>query len=126
MSGFSFDANILIDHLNDRGFAEREIQRAAQHPGGAWISRMVWIEVMSKGDPQLLRETEGYLARFGMDEVTSDVAARAASLRRERPRLKAPDAIILATAFLRNRILVTRNTRDFAPGTPGVRIPYTL
>lgn len=126
MSGFSFDANILIDHLNDRGFAEREVQRAAQHPGGAWISRIVWIEIMSNGDPRLLRETEAYLGRFGLDEVTSDVAARAASLQRERPKLKAPDAIILATAFLRNRILVTRNTRDFAPGTPGVRVPYTL
>lgn len=126
MSGFSFDSNILIDHLNDRGLAEREVQRAVQHPGGAWISRMVWIEIISKGDPALLRETEAYLARFGMDEVTSDVSARAASLRRERPKLKAPDAIILATALLRNRILVTRNTRDFAPGTPGVRTPYTL
>lgn len=126
MSGFSLDANILIDHLNDRGLAEREIQRAAQHPGGAWISRIVWIEIMSKVDPALLRETEAYLGRFGLDEVTSDVATRAASLRRERPRLRVPDAIILATAFLRNRILVTRNTRDFAPGTPGIRIPYTL
>ena len=126
MSGFSFDANILIDHLNDRGLAEREVERAAQHPGGAWISRIVWVEVMSKGDPAFLKETEAYLTRFGMDEVTSDVAARAASLRRERPRLRTPDAIILATAFLRNRILVTRNTRDFAPGTPGVRVPYAL
>ena len=126
MTGFSFDTNIIIDHLEDRGLAESEIYRASQQPGGAWISRMVWIEVMSKGAGPLLKETESYLARFGMDEITSDIAARAALLRRERPRLKAPDAIVLATAQLRNRILVTRNIRDFPAGLPGVRIPYTL
>lgn len=126
MSGFAFDANIIIDLFENRGEAEKEILRASQHPGGAWISRMVWIEVMSKGASAVLRETEAYLARFGMDEITSDIAARAAALRRERPRLRSPDAIVLATAQLRNRILVTRNTRDFPPGMPGIRVPYTI
>jgi hypothetical protein len=126
VSGFSFDSNILIDHLTDRGLAKQEVLRAAQQTGGAWISRMVWIEVLSKGAPDVLRETERYLARFSIDEITSDIAARAAALRRDRPKLRSADAIVLATAQVRNRILVTRNTRDFAPGTPGVRIPYTL
>ncbi len=126
MSGFSFDTNIIIDLFEDRGLAEAEIYRASQHPGGAWISRMIWIEVMSKSSGARLRETEAYLSHFGMDEITSDIAARASALRRERPRLKSPDAIVLATAQLRNRILVTRNVRDFPPGMPGIRVPYTL
>jgi predicted nucleic acid-binding protein len=51
---------------------------------------------------------------------------RAAALRRERPRLKSPDAVILATAQLRSRVLVTRNTKDFPAQLPGVRVPYLL
>jgi len=41
-------------------------------------------------------------------------------------RVKLPDAIIQATAEESGRILITRNTRDFPEGTPGVLIPYTL
>ena len=37
-------------------------------------------------------------------------------MRRER-RIKLPDAIILATAEIENRLLITRNTRDFPAGT---------
>jgi predicted nucleic acid-binding protein len=51
---------------------------------------------------------------------------RAAALRRERPRLKLPDAIILATAQTRGRVLVTRNTKDFPAEMPGIRVPYVL
>ena len=36
------------------------------------------------------------------------------------------DAIILATAQIRGRVLVTRNTRDFPANMPGIRVPYTL
>ena len=42
MSGFSFDANIILDLFEERGLAEAEVYRASQQPGGAWISRMVW------------------------------------------------------------------------------------
>lgn len=37
-----------------------------------------------------------------------------------------PDAIILATAQLADRILVTRNSRDFPASDPQVHIPYTI
>jgi predicted nucleic acid-binding protein len=67
-----------------------------------------------------------FLDRFGLDEIDDEISHRAAALRRERPRLKSPDAIILATAQIRGRILVTRNTRDFPASMPGIRIPYTL
>ena len=50
----------------------------------------------------------------------------ALALRRERPRLKSPDAIILATAQIRGRVLITRNTKDFPAAMPGIRVPYIL
>lgn len=36
------------------------------------------------------------------------------------------DAIILATALTRGRVLVTRNIKDFPAEMPGIRVPYTL
>ena len=126
MSGYSFDANILIDALLDHGPAQAEIRRAAGGGARLWLSRMAWIEVMSKGSDAALREATRFLSRFGLDEIDEETAARAALLRRERPRLRSPDAIILASAQIRGRVLVTRNVRDFPASMPGIRVPYTI
>jgi predicted nucleic acid-binding protein len=126
VSGFAFDSNIVIDALAGFEPAREEIVRAAGLGGRVWVSRMVWIEVMSKGTADTLRRTEHFLSGFVVDEVDTEIGARAAALRRERPRLKSPDAIILATAQLRSRVLVTRNTKDFPAQMPGIRIPYVL
>lgn len=124
MSGFAFDSNIIIDAL--RGFeqARVELKRAAERSGRLWISRMVWVEVMSKGDGEGLRRAEQFLEGFGVDELDEEIGMRAASLRRDRPRLKSPDAVIFATALVRGRVLVTRNIKDFPATTPGIRVPY--
>lgn len=126
MSGYSLDANILIDALLDHVPAHREMVRIADSGARMWISRMAWIEVLSKGDDAVVRAALQFLARFGMDEIDDEISLRAAALRRQQPRLRSPDAIILATAQSRGRMLVTRNTRDFPAGMPGVRIPYTI
>jgi len=126
VSGFSFDSNILIDALKGLPPAKDEIARAAGLTGRVWISRMVWVEVMSKGEPAALKRTEQFLSGFIVDEVDAEIGVRAAALRRERPRLKSPDAIILATAQLRSRVLVTRNIKDFPSQLPGIRVPYIL
>lgn len=126
MSGYSLDANILIDALLDHPPAHQELSRIKQSGARMWISRMVWIEVLSKGGDALVREALQFLGRFGLDEIDNEISLRAAALRRERPRLRSPDAIILATAQHRGRILVTRNTRDFPAELPGIRVPYTI
>ncbi len=126
MSGFSFDANIVVDALAGYELARSEIRRATEGGARAWVSRMVWVEVLSKGAGEPLRRAQVLLSGFGVDEIDAEIADRAASLRRDRPGLKSPDAIILATAMLRGRVLVTRNTKDFPAQMPGVRIPYVL
>ena len=124
MSGFSFDTNIIIDAL--RGFEEarHELERARGRGERLWISRVVWVEVMSKGSGENLRRAEKFLEAFGVDEVDAEIGVRAAALWRERPRLKSMDALILATALTRGRVLVTRNTKDFPATMPGIRVPY--
>lgn len=126
MSGFSFDSNIIIDALSGYVQARTEIDRATEYNSRAWISRAVWMEVMSKGEGEGLKRAETLLSGFGIDELDVEIASRAAALRRERPQLKAMDAIILATALTRGRVLVTRNTKDFPAEMPGIRVPYTL
>ncbi len=126
MSGYAFDANIVIDALAGFLPARSEIERAIGYGARPWISRMAWIEVLSKGDDIIVREAVSFLSRFGLDEIDDEISHRAAALRRERPRLKALDAIILATALTRGRVLVTRNTKDFPAEMPGIRVPYTL
>lgn len=126
MSGFSFDSNIIIDALAGYSPARAEIDRATDYSSRAWISRIVWIEVMSKSQGEGLRRAEILLSGFGIDEIDDEIGRRAAALRRERFRLKAMDAIILATAQTRGRVLVTRNIKDFPAEMPGIRVPYLL
>ena len=126
MSGFTFDANIVIDALAGFPPARAEIKRAVELGERPWISRMAWIEVLSKGNEPIVSEALDFLSRFGLDEIDHEISRRAAALRRERPKLKSPDAIILATAQSRGRILITRNTKDFPAEMPGIRIPYIL
>ena len=126
MSGFAFDANIVIDALAGYPLARTEIERAVSLSSRPWISRMAWIEVLSKGSENMVGDALEFLSRFGLDEIDDEIARRAAALRRERPRLKSPDAIILATAQIRGRVLITRNTKDFPVQMPGIRVPYIL
>ena len=126
MSGFTFDSNIVIDVLAGFVPAKAELDRATNFGSRAWISRAVWVEVMSKGEGEGLKRAEILLSGFGIDEIDAEIGSRAAALRRERASLKAMDAIILATAQLRGRVLITRNTKDFPAEMPGIRVPYTL
>ena len=122
MTSASFDSNILIDALNDIYSAQVELERIDER----WISRVTWIEVMSKVDDNVVGRTRSLLSAFKIDELDAEIAARSALLRNARRSLKLGDAIILATAQLRGRILVTRNTKDFPANMPGIRVPYTL
>ena len=122
MASCLFDTNILIDHLNGIDLASREIRRSRD----AAISVITWIEVMTGAETAdeeaVLR---AFLANFRLLEITREVADHAALLRRKK-RIKLPDAIILATAEVAGRELLTRNIKDFPAGTRGVKIPYTL
>jgi predicted nucleic acid-binding protein len=60
-----------------------------------------------------------------MIELDGAIAEDAVNLRR-RYRMKLPDAIVWASARRDGRLLVTRNSKDFPPSDPGVRLPYTL
>jgi predicted nucleic acid-binding protein len=64
-----------------------------------------------------------FLRDFSLVELTRPIAREAVAIRRSR-RVRLPDAIIWATARHQSALLVTRNTKDFPPDEPGVRVPY--
>ncbi len=122
MSERFFDTSIVIDMLHNRPAAWSEVRGVTR----AWISRMTWIEVMSGVPDDAATETEEFLRLFAMSEIDEEIARRAAALRHQRKSLKSPDAIILASAQVSGRILVTRNTKDFPEEMPGIRVPYKV
>jgi len=117
-----FDTNILIDLLNGRSEANTEAGLYSSQS----ISRISWIEVLTGvRDADEQRRVEDLLSFFEMIELNEGVAREAITLRRQH-RLKLPDAIIWASAKLRENLLVTRNSRDFPIDYPGIRVPYQI
>ena len=116
-----FDTNILIDYLSGIPQARTELER---HPDRA-IGIVTWMEVMAGTTEADKKPIRAFLRTFRVLPVTQDVAEQSFILRRQR-KIKLPDAIILATAQVNDRILLTRNTRDFPAEEPGISIPYKI
>jgi predicted nucleic acid-binding protein len=116
-----FDTNILIDFLRGLSSAREELNRYQDKA----ISVVTWMEVMA-GAPMLTdRGTREFLDGFDLVGLDEKIAERAVALRREY-RLKLPDAIVWASAQVRAMLLVTRDTKGFPAGDPGVRMPYRV
>lgn len=89
------------------------------------ISRIAWAEVLA-GEPLESRDRVAQILHsFDVVEVDARIARTAADIRHA-GRMKLLDALILATAQVNGAILITRNSKDFPAGMPGIRIPYTL
>lgn len=122
MSDYLYDTVILIDALRDVDAAKAELLRHKRN----WISRVTWVELLAGSKPEEIDLIEDYLRNFSVVDLSEEVGRRAAVIRSQRPSMKLPDAIILASAQTAGKILVTRNTRDFPAQMPGVRVPYSL
>jgi predicted nucleic acid-binding protein len=114
-----FDTNILIDYLNAIPEAREELNRYTDRA----ISIITWMEVMAGAEGRLEAPTRSFLDGFETIGLDARIAEKAVALRRER-RIKLPDAVIWASAQVNGMLLVTRNTKDFPAGDPGVRAPY--
>jgi predicted nucleic acid-binding protein len=119
-----FDTNILIDYLNGITAAKTELDRYTGKDDKA-ISVITWMEVLLGTTPETDNATRGFLAGFQSLPIDALVASRSVEIRKSH-KIKQPDAIVWATAQVHDRILVTRNTKDFAADEPGIRVPYRL
>ena len=115
------DTNVLVDYLHGSPQASAELA-LYQSPA---ISVISWIEIMAGTTPETEQIARAFLQTFDLLQLDEKTAESAALLRKSK-RIKLPDAVIWATAQVHQCLLVTRNTRDFDPGDPGVRVPYRL
>jgi predicted nucleic acid-binding protein len=115
-----FDTNILIDYLVGRDDARVEFERYTRRG----ISIVTWMELQigARSDAEA-DVIDLFLREFTVLELTRRVAREAIATRR-RTKVRLPDAVIWATAQSEEAVLVTRNTKDFPPDAPGVRVPY--
>jgi predicted nucleic acid-binding protein len=116
-----FDTNILIDYLNGIEQAKIELDRYSDKA----ISLITWMEVMVGATPETEEILRSFLSGFVNLPIDEQVGGLAVSLRKQH-KIKLPDAIVWATALADKRLLVTRNTKDFAPDEPGIRVPYQI
>jgi predicted nucleic acid-binding protein len=116
-----FDTNILIDYLSGVGAAKKELARYEYRA----ISTITWMEVLvgtTADDDAAIRE---WLGSFEVVALDGAVANRAVEICKQR-RIRLPDAIVWASAQVNSLVLVSRNTKDFPPDEPGVRVPYKI
>lgn len=116
-----FDTNILIDYLS--GIAQAKAELALYQDKA--ISIITWMEVQGGTEPHEQARVDDFLRTFETLPIQQDVAVQAVALRKKK-NIKLPDAVIWATALASHRILISRNSKDFAANHPGVRIPYVL
>jgi len=117
-----FDTNILIDYLNGIDEANQELTLYEDKA----ISVITWMEVMIGTTEETDQATRDWLrSAFTLIPIDDAISNSAVEVRK-RDNVKLPDAIIYATAQVSARLLVTRNTRDFSPDNPLIRLPYTL
>ena len=99
----------------------REIQRYADKA----ISIVTWMEVLAGAhDAEEEDVIDMFLRDFTVVDLTRRIAREAVEIRRTR-RIRLPDAIVWASARSESAVLVTRNTKDFAKGESGIRVPYS-
>jgi len=116
------DTNVLVDYLNGVEAARTEL---ALHRKPL-ISLVTWMEILvGARNPVEAERLRAFLSGFQHVPIDDAVSEVAVEIRRQH-RIRLPDAIIRASARSREALLVTRNTKDFAPSDPGVRVPYAL
>lgn len=88
------------------------------------ISPITWTEVMVGTSDVEQDAVRSFLSRFHQVDIDTGVAEIAVTIRRSH-RMRLPDAIIWASAQTRSALLISRNTKDYPPDAPGIRVPYS-
>jgi predicted nucleic acid-binding protein len=116
-----FDTNVLIDYLNGIEQAKNEFARYSDKA----ISLITRMEVLVGATSETEPAIRHFLNEFSNIKIDDQVSDLAVSIRKQH-KIKLPDAIIWATALTQNRLLITRNTKDFSANEPGIYVPYQI
>ncbi len=119
-SDFLLDTGIIIRHLrNDK--RANDLLDYLEQIGDINVSVITCVEILILCRPHEEASTRLFFERVPPLIVSQEVAQKAAALIKKYPRVfgkeigtRTPDALIAATAWQRQAVLVTLNTRQFA------------
>ncbi len=113
-SGYLFDSNIVIAILDNDESAIKIVKQAQQEKKRIYFSTITECEVLSGIKHHQYLVAEKLFSSKYIINVDSPIARKAASIQSEQRlkgrKIKTPDAIIIATAFTANLILVSRDS----------------
>ncbi|MDF2923142.1 MAG: nucleotide-binding protein [Paenibacillaceae bacterium] len=113
-SGYLFDSNIVIAILDNDHFAVNLVRQAQEEHRRIFFSTITECEVLSGVKHNQFLIAERLFSPRHMIYVDSAVARKAASMQSEQRskgrKIKTPDALIIATAFTANLVLVSRDS----------------
>jgi predicted nucleic acid-binding protein len=116
MADYLFDSTVLIDYLRGHPSVRSYIEILLEQPRTVVYSVMteaeLWAGVRNQQDEQRHKDALSRMTRLG---VTSKIARVAGQLygQHKSQGLSLPDAIIAATAKVKRKTIVTRNTKHF-------------
>lgn len=117
-----FDTNIIIDYLDGYEKARAEISKYKK----IVVSTITYLEVLTGAkDEKEIIVIKSLFRKFKIIPVTEKLSETAAFLRNQY-RLKTADAVILATAYEEECLLVTRDEKAFDLKNIQVRFPYKI
>lgn len=113
-SGYLFDSNIAIAILDNDQAAVNLVRQAQEEKRRIFFSTITECEVLSGVKHNQFLIAERLFSPRHMIHVDSAVARKAASMQSEQRskgrKIKTPDALIIATAFTANLLLVSRDS----------------
>lgn len=117
--GYLLDTNTIIDYLNNKLPASGNIieTNAIQFSVISRIELLSW-PLLNEDQLKIIESFASSATVWGLDE---NIIIKAAELRRGIKKVKLPDAIIAATAFVNGFTLITHNVADFK-NIPGLKI----
>ncbi|MEI7026461.1 type II toxin-antitoxin system VapC family toxin [Paenibacillus sp. y28] len=113
-SGYLFDSNIVIAILDNDHAAINLVRQAQEEKRQIFFSTITECEVLSGVKHNQFLIAERLFSPRHMIHVDSTVSRKAASMQSEQRskgrKIKTPDALIIATAFAANLVLVSRDS----------------
>jgi len=122
-----FDTNILIDYLKGKPEAASLLDSCLKEGQILACSLITKVELLSgarQGEEKVLQNFLGAFERIGLDDKLAEAAGRYMSIYRKSHGINTADAIIAASAMVREAVLYTLNKKHFPMDDIKVIKPY--
>ena len=127
MKAALFDTNILMDYLKGKPEAISVVDSCLQEGRVLTCSLITKVELLSgarRGEEKILHDFLDAFDRIGLDDNIAEVAGQYMNLFRKSHGINTADAIIAASAKVREAVLYTLNDKHFPMNDIMIVKPY--